>query len=46
MRTLLYLSKKKHTEGLETCKKIRKSWKQVNYILEVWKIRIELGSPH
>ena len=38
--------KKKHTEGLETCKKNRKSWKQFNYILEVWKIRIELGSPH
>ena len=39
--------KKKHTKGLKTCKKnIKKSCKQFNNILEVWKIRIELRSAH
>ena len=47
MGTLFICQKKKHTEGLKTCKKnIKKSCKQFNNILEVWKIRIELRSAH
>ena len=43
----LFSCQKKHTEGLKTCKKmIKKSSKQFNNILEVWKIRIELRSAH